>query len=179
MSTKQKKTIIRTVRLTRELNAILEKDAELQRTNFNALISSILTKYAEWDRYAERFGHISIPQTLFRAILDLTDENALATLAERLGVELTNEIVSFWFKKTSEETLLKFLSIVCEYGKAGRFESEVEGRDRTFNIRHDYGKKWSTFLEHYSDKAIRNYSKVMPQFETTDSAVTVRFRVNP
>src|SRR5208337_1632706 len=118
----QKKTVLRTVRISEELDGILEKDAKANRTSVNALISSIMAKYAEWDRYTEKFGHISIPTTLFRALLDLTDENALAALAERVGVELTNQITVFWFKKTNLETLLHFMSNASQYGKAGEAE---------------------------------------------------------
>lgn len=177
MSTRQKKTVLRTVRISQELDEILEKDAKVHRTSVNALISSIMAKYSEWDRFTEKFAHISIPTTLFRALLDLTDENALATLAERVGVELTNQITVFWFKKTNLETLLHFMSNASEYGKVGEAEIENEGRDYTISVYHEYGKKWSTYLEHYLDKAIRTYLKAIPQFETSENTVTLRFQV--
>ena len=177
MSTKLTKTVLRTVRISEELDGILQKDAKANRTSVNGLISSIMAKYSEWDRFTERFGHISIPTKLFRALLDITDENALATLAERHGVELTSEVVSFWFKKISLETLLRYISIESQYGRAGEVEIEHEGRDYTISIYHEYGKKWSTFLEHYLDKAIRTYLKTIPQFETAENTVTLRFQV--
>jgi len=177
LSAKQKKTVLRTVRISQELDEILEKDAKVHRTSVNALISSIMAKYSEWDRFTEKFAHISIPTTLFRALLDLTDENALATLAERVGVELTNQITVFWFKKTNLETLLHFMSNASEYGKVGEAEIENKGRDYTISLYHEYGKKWSTYLEHYLDKMNRTYLKVIPQFETTENTVTLRFQV--
>jgi len=172
----KKKTVLRTVRISEELDAILEKDAKSQRISVNALISSIMAKYAEWDRFTGRFGHISIPTTLFRAFLDLTDENALATVAERFGVELTKQMISFWFKKISIETLLQFASIACEYAKVGEVEIQKEDRDYTITIYHEYGKKWSTFLARYIDKAWRTYGKVIPQFDCTENTVTYRFQ---
>jgi uncharacterized protein YxeA len=177
LSARQKKTVLRTVRISQELDEILEKDAKVHRTSVNALVSSIMTKYSEWDRFTEKFAHISIPTTLFRALLDLTDQNALATLAERVGVELTNQITVFWFKKTNLETLLHFMSNASEYGKVGEAEIENEGRDYTISVYHEYGKKWSTYLEHYLDKAIRTYLKAIPQIETSENTVTLRFQV--
>jgi len=178
LSLKYKKTVLRTVRLSQELDGILEKDANLHRTSVNALISSIVAKYTEWDRYTQRFGHISIPGTLFRALLDLIDEDALATLAERCGVELTSEVALFWFKKINLETLLQLFLNVSEYGKIGEVEIENEGRDYTISIYHGFGKKWSTWLEHYIDKTIRTYLKAVPQFETSDNTVAVRFQIS-
>jgi uncharacterized protein YxeA len=177
LSTRQKKTVLRTLRISKELDDILEKDAKTHRTSVNGLISSIMAKYAEWDRYTERFGQVSLPTTLFRALLDLADENALATLAERHGVEGTKDITSFWFKKINLETLLQFISIESEYANLNEVEIENDGRDYTISIHHEYGKKWSTYLEHYFDKMIRTYLKAVPQLETTENIVTLRFQV--
>ena len=56
MSTRRKKTRQRSIRITNYLNEILEEDAKAKTISNNALISTIATKYAEWDRYTERFG---------------------------------------------------------------------------------------------------------------------------
>ena len=172
----QKKTVLRTIRISEELDRILQKDAKVKRTTVNALVSSMMEKYAVWDRYTEKFRYISIPTMIFRALLDLADENALATAAERLGAEMPNEVTSFWFKKFDLETYLQYISNASEYGNALEAEIENEGRDYTISIYHEYGKKWSTFLEHYLDKAIRTYLKTMPGFETTENTVTMRFQ---
>jgi uncharacterized protein YxeA len=177
LSARQKKTVLRTVRIPEDLDEILEKDAKAHRTSVNVLVSIILAKYAEWDRFTEKFGHISIPTTLFRAILDLTDESALATLADQVSVELTKQTTSFWFKKLNAETLRQLLSNASEYGKIGEVEIKEEGRNYTISIYHEYGKKWSTFWEHYIDKVMRTYLKIIPQFETTENTVTLRFQV--
>lgn len=173
----QKKTVLRTVRISEELDRILQKDAKVNRISVNALISSIMEKYAGWDRYTEKFRYISIPTTIFRALLDLADENALATAAERLGDELPKEITSFWFKKFNLETYLQYISNASEYGNALEAEIESEGGNYTISIYHEYGKKWSTALKHYHDKAIRTYLKTIPHFETTENTVTITFQV--
>ena len=159
------------------MDEILAKDANLKGTNYNALISSILTKYVEWDRYTERLGHISVPTTLFRALLDLiTDEDALAKFADQIGGELPSETALFWFKKINQETLLHFQSLACKYGRAGEIEIEEEGLNLTFSIYHALGKKGSIWFEHYFDKLIRTHLKATPQIKTTENSVTVRFQ---
>jgi hypothetical protein len=176
LDAKQKRSVIRTVRITKELYEILAEDAKFKRTSLNSLISSILTKYAEWDRYAEKLGHVSIPTTLLRALLDLiTDEDALAKLADRLGSELASETSLFWFKKVNLETLLRFQSLVCKYAKVGEIEIEDEGLGVTFCVYHALGKKGSIWFEHYFDKLIRTHLKVIPQIKTTGNSVIVSF----
>lgn len=53
---KSKKTVLKTIRIDKELDDALYKDAQENDINENALISSILVKYIEWDRYAKKFG---------------------------------------------------------------------------------------------------------------------------
>ena len=176
LSTKQKRVIIRTVRVTKALDEILVEDANLKGTSLNSLISSILTKYAEWDRYTEKLAHVTIPTTLLRALLDLiTDEDALAKLGDRLGVELSSETTLFWFKKINQETLLRFLSLAYKYGGAAVIEIEDEGPELKFILYHKLGEKASIWFEHYFDKLIRTHLKVIPQIATTENSVIVRF----
>ena len=50
----KKKTILRTIRIDKNLDDALDKDAEEHGVSENALIYSILAKYIEWARYAEK-----------------------------------------------------------------------------------------------------------------------------
>ena len=46
----KKKTGRKTIRMDKDLDDALDKDAEEHGVSENALISSILAKYIEWDR---------------------------------------------------------------------------------------------------------------------------------
>ena len=58
----------------------------------------------------------------------------------------------------------------------GEVEVENDGRDYTISIYHEYGKKWSMFLERYIDKSMRTYAKTIPQFEATENTLTYKFQ---
>nr|MDO8099203.1 ribbon-helix-helix protein, CopG family [Candidatus Njordarchaeota archaeon] len=51
MSAKRRKTILRTIRLTKELDDVLQEDAEANGISVSALINRIIKKHAEWDRH--------------------------------------------------------------------------------------------------------------------------------
>jgi predicted HicB family RNase H-like nuclease len=53
---KKQKTTTRTLRFSEDLNKILDRDSKDKGVSTNSLISSILTKYAEWDRYTEKLA---------------------------------------------------------------------------------------------------------------------------
>ena len=73
----KRKTVLRTIRIDRELDDALYKDAQENDINENALISSILVKYIEWDRYAKKFGHIVFPKEALKSIIDMTEPGKL------------------------------------------------------------------------------------------------------
>jgi len=54
----KRKTVLRTIRIDKELDDALYNDAQENDINENALISSILVKYVKWDRYATSCGFI-------------------------------------------------------------------------------------------------------------------------
>ena len=101
-----KKTVLKTMRIPAYINALLEKDADSKGVTVNALLSIILTKYAEWDRYIERFGGITIKPQAFKEIIDAVDENKLADIAKRSGTRFPKEFILFWFKKADLDTYL-------------------------------------------------------------------------
>ena len=46
-------------------------------TSVGELVSTILTKYSQWDRYTEKFDMITFRQETLRAILEATDDETL------------------------------------------------------------------------------------------------------
>jgi hypothetical protein len=70
----RRSTKLRTIRLARDLDNLLQKDAKSKRISTNSLLTSIVVKYAEWDRYAEKFGLVSLTQAASRSILEAIDD---------------------------------------------------------------------------------------------------------
>jgi hypothetical protein len=106
LTERKKKTVIRSVRISQEVDEILEKDAKSKGVNVGALIGSIFTKYVEWDRYVEKLDHISMSRKFVRSILETVDMEKFMNLAEEQGVRAPKEAVPFWFKKLDIESFL-------------------------------------------------------------------------
>ena len=113
----RRSTTLRTIRLTRDLDNLLQKDAKSKRISTNSLLTSIITKYAEWDRYAEKFGLISLTRADSRSILEAIDDNKLSQIGKDLGKRAFKEFLMIWFKKTDVEKVLRnFIMVqVCWY----------------------------------------------------------------
>ena len=171
-----RKTVLKTMRIPNYINTLLEKDAESKGISVNALISMIMTKYAEWDRYIERLGGITIKPQALKEILEEIDEDRLADIAKRSGSRFPKEFVLFKFKRTSLETYLESLKLICKYKGYARYEHESEGSDHTIILVHDLGEKWSNFLRYVVEEGMRSVSGVVPRFEVSRDSLIIRFK---
>jgi hypothetical protein len=175
LKAKTKKSLLRTVRITPELDEVLQKDAQAKRVSVNALLTTILTKYAEWDRYAERFGYMTISKDLFTSVLGAADETRLAQAALELGNRLPKEVILFFFKELNVDTFLAYMTLTCKYGHIGENEVETHGRNYTVTIHHDLGEKWSNYLSSFIGQTMKNQLGIMPQFDVIKNSFVTRF----
>ena len=173
----EEKTLIRSVRISKSLDNLLRKDAKTKRITVNALISSIMTKYAEWDRYNERFGVISIKRDAFRSILGQIEDDNLIRVSREIGTQIPKQFILFWFKKTNLETYLEYMLLVCRYAEFAQYEVDTDGTNYTMTLLHDLGEKWSLFLKNWIEQGMKTTVGIIPLFDVAKNSVIVRFHI--
>jgi hypothetical protein len=173
----KKKTILRTIRIDKDLDEALDKDAEEHGVSENALISSILAKYIEWDRYAEKFGRVSLPSEALKAIIEATEQDKLRTAAEEFATSVPKDYIMFHYRKLDVEACLLHLSFLSRY--AGMFKYEVQKeqeRNYTITIHHKFGEKWSYWLkEAISIGLFKNVLGIVPKTHLSKNSVIFTF----
>ena len=174
---KKQKTTTRTLRISGDLDDLLERDAEDKGVSTNSLVNSKLTKYAEWDRYTEKVGFISLPRDGFKLIINSVDEQEIKKLAEEVGSRQPQELLMFWFKKMTLDAVLEGLSLYCRYGGIAKYEIETSGGEYTLVLHHGINKKWSTFLGYLLTQGMKDMLNLFPKFEVTEYSVVCRFQV--
>ncbi len=174
MFKENKKTVLRTIRLSKGLDELLQKDANSKRITVGALISTILTKYSQWDRYTEKFDMITFRHETLRAILEATEDEVLVRKAREIGAKIPREFLMFWFKKTDLESYLRYLELLCNYGGFARYELEVDGRSYVITLLHNMGGKWSLFLKYVIEEGILSTIGIMPRFEVDQGSLIIR-----
>src|SRR5215472_5103078 len=155
-----KKTVLKTMRIPASINSLLEKDADSKGVSVNALLSMIMTKYAEWDRYIERFGGITIKPQALKEILEAVDEDKLVEIAKRSGSRFPREFVLFWFKRANLDNYLESLKLAFKYKGYARYELE---------------EKWSNFLRYVVEAGMKSITGIVPKFEVNQDSLIVRF----
>lgn len=176
MAYTRKSATLRTIRLTRDLDNLLQKDAKSKRISINSLLTSIIVKYAEWDRYAEKFGLVSLSRADSRLILEAIEDIKLSQIGNDLGKRAFKEFLMLWFKKTDVEKVLEGISLWCKYAGIAEYDFETDGRNYTITLHHDIGEKWSNLIGHLISQGIKTELGLPnTKLDFTDSLIIIKF----
>jgi hypothetical protein len=170
-----KKTVVRAIRITEELDRILREEADSKNISAAALVQSIFTRYVEWDRYTEKFVYYSIPADGFRGIIGAADEEQMVRVAEGESAKAMRAFSLFWFKEFNADTFLRGLAINSKYGRHYDCQISKNEKEATISIHHALGKKWSDVLSKQFGGALKMLG-IIPQFDSiTEESVVFRF----
>jgi signal transduction histidine kinase len=99
--------ILRTIRIDKDLDDALNKDANEHGVSENALISSILVRYIDWDGYSQKFGRVSLPNEALKAIIEATEPGKLKAAAEEFAASVPKDSIFelLWNERTLNEEL--------------------------------------------------------------------------
>jgi hypothetical protein len=168
-------TVLKTFRYPRHLNVALEEEANEKGLSPNALVSMIFTKYANWERYADKFGYVAITHETLRYLLSCVDMEKLASAAQESGAQVPKEAMMFWFKKRDVDTFLSYLENICRYAGQAKYDCKSNDGSHTITLRHEFGMKWSYWLKYSLDAALRNVLHIVADFEVDPGEVVCKF----
>jgi hypothetical protein len=170
------KTKLRTIRLPVTVDAALEEEATRSGMTTNSFVVSILERYEEWDRLAEKFRFIGFPmETVREEFAIIKDQDALRQVAQGMGAKVPKEIMLFWFKEVNLESFLKYLALQSKFQKYADYEIVHRGAKIIIIAKHQLGPNWSVWLEAYLGEAIKSALSVVPHTESGDNTVRLEF----
>jgi hypothetical protein len=161
--------------LSSEHDELLEEEAKRKGISVNSLLTKLITKYAEWDRFAERFGYVSITKQGFRRMFELMTNDELVTHGKEMGSRNAPDVVRFWFGKLNLATFLAFLDLFSKYSGTFHYEFKTVGKSNVITFHHEFGHPYSVVLSYYFDEAIRRIVGSAPKIETGTNSVVVTF----
>ena len=173
----KKKVVVRVVRISKELDDIIRNDAEANGTTVSSIISSALTRYAEWDRLADRAGFVTFAGSFMRDIVQYVPDEELRKIVQNMGNFLRGFTV-FWFKKANFETFLSTVRLLTKYTQATECEIHVEGRYYIMNFHHELGRKLSIAIWTLLEQAMIELG-IKPTCEIGHNYLNVSFTYNP
>ena len=177
MTKKGEQTTLRTVRIPRELDNALETISKERGLSVNSFVSILLKKYVEWDKYADRFGYITLTRESLRRILNATDDNKLIESAQDYGSTVPKEFLMFWFKELNIDSVLPALSLRCKYANVAEYELKIDGRNYIIILHHDLGIRWSEFFGYTLQQEIKIVLQVLARLEISTNSVVLKFHL--
>src|ERR671938_321969 len=110
-------TSTRSFRFDIEYSKILDEEAERMGISVNALVGTILKRYAEFTRYLSKIDMIVINREVITSLLESKDEESLYTMGINLGESVPRDTILFWKKGLTEQLVLEYIEkIICRYG---------------------------------------------------------------
>jgi hypothetical protein len=129
---KRHPTVLRTFRLSAALDDALSKRAAQKGKGKNALIVSILTKYAEWDSLVEDLNYLIVPSEILNGLLAGADKELISSVA-KLAAKNVASSLPLWYGSSNLQSLLKYFETSIKYSGAG-LQQRIERQDNVVRI---------------------------------------------
>ena len=167
--------VIRTVRIPDALDKAIRKAAEERDESVNALVEACLTKFIEFDQYAEELDYGMVRKRFLAKGMEYLTEDEIRELARWASTELGSETLRFYNAYPKLDAVLHtYESVISKYGRLYSFHHETEGKNHTIILTHRMGKNWSIFFEE-NLKTIFGRLGIDLETETSASLVKGRF----
>ena len=161
-------------RIDSSLRANLEDEAKKNRTSLNTLVSQVLSRYADWWRYAGRLGLIPVSKDLLRDVFKSLDKPELEDLGRRFAETSGREHVLYLFQQVSLGTVLQFLDLWSSHFDA--YEHRYDGKMHFYTVHHDVNLNFSIFVKEFVSTMIMGTVPRTVRFETVaPNSVTFSF----
>ena len=161
-------------RIDSNLRESLEEEAKKNRTSLNTLVSQVLSRYADWWRYAGKLGLIPVSKDLLRDVFKSLDKPELEELGTRFAETSGREHVLYLFQQVSLGTVIQFLDLWSSHFDA--YEHRYDGTMHFYTVHHDVNLNFSIFVKEFVSTMIMGTVPRTVRFETVaPNSVTFSF----
>ncbi len=167
-------TVLRTFRLSSAIDEVLTRDAERKKIGKNALVTSILSKYVEWDSGAADFGYLTVPPEMIFKLIASLDEDTIATIAREVSLKVASSL-QLWFGSADLDGIIKYFETSVKYSGA-RLPQRIErvGNVTRIIVYQPFSKNGLAWIRAFDVSLIQNVLGYPPTIiEHADSIETI------
>ena len=168
-STDKTKTV--SFRLSSSLIEELKQEAEIEKINFNALISKILGNHILWEKYERKVGLLPMTKPFVKYAIEKLSEKEIIYLAEVIEKDTFSDILNFM---KGEYTVEDFIEILRTWLNVAWMQHHIEKKNNSviFKIQHDLGKRWSLYVKTLATELF--YDILGKKLEVTMTKTTIK-----
>ena len=133
-------------RLSSALIEELKQESEIEKINFNALISKILGNHVLWEKYERKVGLLPMTKPFVKYAVEKLTEKEIIYLAEVIEKDTFSDILNFM---KGDYTIDDFIEILRTWLNVAWMQHHIEQKKNTviFKIQHDLGERWSLYVK--------------------------------
>ncbi len=170
---KNRRTVLKSFRIPREIDEILAGDAKEEGRTLTELHNSLLARYVSFDRFARKFGFVTLSRGTFKAIIDALPEDKLRELAISQSSRI-EELVIFWFKKKDLDAVMAAIDLFSRHLHMFEYTTSRSDGELVVTMRTDLGKKAALFASLYWERGIARVLGATPKVEVSNDQVTLK-----
>ena len=150
MASKSRESVTRTIRIERENDRVLVREADRSGYSVNSLLAQIIRRYTQYERFHPSGDSISIGKNVLVDLLSHLPDDVLIDLAESLGAERINQSLLQRGMPVTLDNVFWFVNqILGEYQAWFRCDLNLENGVHHLLCSHNNGRKWSVFIRHF------------------------------
>jgi DNA-binding transcriptional ArsR family regulator len=154
----------RSFRIDEDALEALEAEARRRRTSPSALLNQFLISYAEYGRFAEQMGALSLSRQTLTQILSATEDEALVKAAEQAGRSAIPAYVGAMRGPLTLQNIRGLMEVLSKHAHLFEFNEKHDDFGEHWTLIHELGLKWSVYLAHYFGEAFKlANSRVRPE----------------
>jgi hypothetical protein len=135
-----------TVRVPRAVREKLDAESQMSGITLNTLVSQIVTKHTEWDRFARDVGFASITKAFLRSVLEHLSDKTISTIAVTTCRGAMRDAMIYMNGKMEYSAFIKTMDLWLSAANVPfRHMTDDEGQDM-YIVQHQLGYKWSIYF---------------------------------
>jgi len=164
-------------RLSSSLISELKQEAEIEKMNFNALISKILGNHILWEKYERKLGLLPMTKPFVKDAIQRLTEKEIIYLAEVIEKDTFADILNFM---KGEYTVDDFIEILRTWLNVAWMQHHIVTKKNTtiFKIQHDLGEKWSLYVKTLATELFYDILEKKLEVTSTKTTITLVFPID-
>jgi len=160
----------RSFRIDETALEVLENESKRLRISPSALLNQFLIAYAEYGRFAEQMGALSLSRQTFMEVLSATQDDALVNAARRAGRSAIPAYVGAMRGPVTLQNIRELMVALSKHAHLFEFNEKEDNFGNHWTLVHGFGSKWSLFLVNYFGEAFA-MAKVSIRHEVSERTV--------
>ncbi|MDG6222297.1 MAG: hypothetical protein QCH99_03445 [Candidatus Bathyarchaeota archaeon] len=141
--------VIRTLRLKKEPDNIMVKDAKENGLSVNTVYNQVIDRYVNSFRFIEKFPCLAIPCEMIKEFLNEVPEQKIITLGKMFGQYIPKHLLFLKEKDLNAQNLISLMKTAGQDNNWFQFNEKNYNGHPKIMLRHQNGLNWSIFLKNF------------------------------